>query len=172
MLFRRRIDGASYVVAGTISTAHVGHFEMGARKGRILFWNRSWAGALFRNRPRTVSNLSFEEVFGGSTISKSTNPKGFEFCFGGSLRREPPFEFEQKRCRSLFLRKSWAGAPFRNRTRNVSNSMFEEVLGGSAISKSDPKVSKSFEMGFVEEVSSETVVSKSPHRLAFKILNF
>ena len=45
-------------------------------------------------------------------------------------------------------------------------------MGGSAISKSDPKFSKSFEMGFVEEVSSETVVSKSPHRLAFKILNF
>ena len=148
MLFRRPTDCASYVVAGTTSNAHVGHFDMGTRKGRILFWNKSWAGALFRNRPREVSNSSFEEVSGGSTISNSTNPKGFEFCFGGSLRREPPVGLEQKRCRSLFLRKSWAGTPFRNRTRKISNSSFEEVLGGSAISKSDPKFSKSSEIVF------------------------
>ena len=53
----------------------------------------------------------------------------------------------------------------------VSKSIFEEVLGGSAISKSNPKNSKSPEIGFFEEVSSESVVSKWTTRLAFKILN-
>ena len=54
-----------------------------------------------------------------------------------------------------FWRKSCAGAPFRNRGRKVSNSSFEEVLGGSAISKSNPKVSKSFEIVFSKKYQAK-----------------
>ena len=54
-----------------------------------------------------------------------------------------------------FWRKSCAGAPFRNRGRKVSNSNFEEVLGGSAISKSNPKVSKSFEIVFSKKCQAK-----------------
>ena len=59
-----------------------------------------------------------EQVLGGSAISKS-NPNGVEFEFGGSFPRERHFEVEPERFQILFWRKSWAGAAFRIRTKEI-----------------------------------------------------
>ena len=82
------------------------------------------------------SNSALEEALGGSAMSKTT-PTGFEFCFGGSPGRERHFEIEPRRFRLLFWRKSYAGAPFRSQTKKHVDLVFEEVLSGSAISKSN-----------------------------------
>ena len=112
------------------------HFEVEHAWFRMLFWRKSWAGAPCRSRNRKVSNSVLEEVLCGSAISKS-KPKDFEFCFGGSLGRERHFEIEPTRVRFLFWRQSYAGAPFRIQTEKRVDLVFEEVLGGSAISKSN-----------------------------------
>ena len=111
----------------TSSPEHLGHFEMGARKVRSLFWGKSWAGAPFRNRTRKMSNSVLEELFGGSAISKS-NKRSADPSFRGSIWRERHFEIEPDSF---------------------------EISGNR----------------FSEEVSSESVVSKWPTRLAFKIFN-
>ena len=70
------------------------------------------------------------------------------------LGRGAPVQCCLRSNRSVLL-ESRVGAPFRIRAHRVSNSNFEEVLGGSAISKSNPKVSKSFEIVFSKKYQAK-----------------
>ena len=59
------------------------------------------------------------------------------FCFEGSAGLELHVEIEPRRFRFLFWRKSYAGAKFLIQAKCRADLVFEEVLGGSAISKSN-----------------------------------
>ena len=83
------------------------------------------------------------DPFCASTImtpkESSVGAAGVVTCSGGSPGRERHFGFEPGRLRIAIWRMSRAGAPFRSRLRTASNCDSEEVLGGSAISKSNQK---------------------------------
>ena len=120
------VAGAAICSGGSLGRERHFGFEPGGL--RNVFVGEPWARARFRSRTRQAANL----------LRKP---------WAGAPRRTGSRQFRTRW--ELFLRKYHAKPPFRTRTRKASNSCFEEVQGGGAISNSNPKVSNSFDMVFV-----------------------
>ena len=134
---------------------------------------KSWTESPLRLSIDSASNCVFEEVLSGTAIS-TLDRKGFDFCFGGSLRRNRRFDFESETFdfgRNRFFEEVSGGIAVSTLGRKGFDFCFGGSLRRNRRFDFEPEI---FDFGrnrFFEEVSGGIAVSTSATRLAFKILN-
>ena len=87
------------------------------KRVRLALKMKAWTESPFRHSTDKASTCVLDEVLGGIVIS-TLSRKGFDFNFGGRLRRNRNFDFEPEIFdfgRHRFFRKFQAKSPFRLR---------------------------------------------------------